>query len=66
MNEVLDLFLDEVKLKNLKLELKIESDYCLEIDKERLIGCVISLLSNSIKFTKQGGRIEIIVEKEQK
>jgi signal transduction histidine kinase len=39
------------------------ADFIFETDKERLIGCIINIISNSIKFTDCHGEIEISLEK---
>lgn len=66
IKDVYGLFIEEAKLKNINFESFVKNDYFIEIDKERLIGCMINLISNSIKFTKTNGKIEIHVEKETK
>lgn len=41
--------------KKLTLTINMESDVKLNIDKKRLLQCLINLLSNAIKYTERGG-----------
>lgn len=44
-----------LKEKKLALTINMESDIRLNIDKKRLLQCLINLLSNAIKYTEKGG-----------
>lgn len=64
--EVLALFREKVKAKNISLKLNLSSDVPTRIksDPTRVRQILINLISNAIKFTKDGG-VEIVVENEQ-
>lgn len=51
-----------VDAKNLSLTLELPSDeIIIEVDEERLLQALDSLMDNSIKFTNEGGRIKVIL-----
>jgi len=51
-----------INAKNLILTLELPSDeIIIEVDEERLLQALDSLMDNSIKFTNEGGRIKVIL-----
>ena len=51
-----------IDAKNLILTLEVPYDeIIIEVDEERLLQAMDSLMENSIKFTKEGGRIKVIL-----
>ena len=53
--------LTEAKEKRHKISLRVP-DVEIECDKQKIIEVFTNLISNAIKYTKEGGRIEVIVE----
>lgn len=56
------LFAKQLEQKNIKLENNIPSDFKLITDRDRLNFIIRNILSNSVKFTPQGGDITVAVE----
>lgn len=53
---------DLIASKNLILTLDVpQEEIIIEVDEERLLQAMESVLENSIKFTKEGGRIKVIL-----
>jgi len=51
-----------IDAKNLSLSLELPSDeIIIEVDEERLLQALDSLMDNSIKFTNEGGRVKVIL-----
>lgn len=67
---VLDACIDELQIlinqKDHDINLDIEEDLWLHIDSERIFQVCANLLSNSIKFTPEGGKISISAKKKDK
>jgi len=57
------LFNAQVRLKNLKLHCNFESELFVFADFDMIDTVIRNLISNSIKFTPNGGKIEIILDK---
>ena len=56
------LFAKQLKQKNLKLKNNIPPDFKIITDRDRLNFIIRNILSNSIKFTPQGGNIDVRVD----
>ena len=50
--------------KGVRLEVKPHPALCLNVDRDRLIQILVNVLSNSLKFTPEGGKVEIRVKDE--
>ncbi|MBS3946280.1 MAG: PAS domain-containing sensor histidine kinase [Melioribacter sp.] len=60
--EVLDLFTKQIKEKELHLSKELpENEINIVADRTRISQVIFNLISNSVKFTNQGGRIFIIL-----
>jgi signal transduction histidine kinase len=57
------LFNSQVKLKNLKLSCNFERDIFVYADFDMIDTVIRNLISNAIKFTPSGGKIEIVLDK---
>lgn len=57
------LFNSQVKLKNLTLSCNFDTDIFVYADKDMIDTVIRNIISNAIKFTANGGNIEIILEK---
>lgn len=62
ISENQSLFAKQLELKNLSLENSIPSDYKIITDRDRLNFIIRNILSNSIKFTPQGGFITVAID----
>ncbi len=62
INNTLLLLSQTAKNKDIELEKNIEGDISVFADKNMLSTIIRNLISNSIKFTRQGGRITIFAE----
>lgn len=62
INENQNLFAKTLSQKNLKLENHIPSDLKIKTDRERLNFILRNILSNSIKFTPEGGKINVQID----
>lgn len=53
INDVFNFFEEEAKLKKIlfKITNKISSDEKLDVDREKIMDCLVNILSNSLKFT---------------
>ncbi|MBL6963821.1 MAG: response regulator [Bacteroidetes bacterium] len=56
---VLNLFIVPSKLKNLTLDFKVSQDFRIKTDQNMLFTVLRNLISNAVKFSNPGGRIEI-------
>jgi signal transduction histidine kinase len=56
----------EAELKSIKFSFDSSIEHVIEIDANKLLSCLVNLISNSIKFTHKGGSISISVSKEAK
>lgn len=57
------LFNAQIRLKNLKLHCNFESELFVYADFEMIDTVIRNLISNAIKFTPTGGKIEIVLDK---
>ncbi len=62
ITNIIDVISFQSNSKNIKIDYKKNEFYNLNIDKKHLNKIVMNLLSNSIKFTDQGGKININVK----
>ncbi|CAD8200063.1 unnamed protein product [Paramecium pentaurelia] len=58
-----DFFIQECAQKQIQMIIEIDCLIVIRNDKERITQVLINLISNSIKFTPQGGRIVVNVQK---
>ena len=67
IEEIVMSLIDYVKTKNIHLIFDTdEEEIYVKIDEEFMQRIMINLISNSIKFTNEGGKIEIIIHNEDK
>lgn len=62
ITNIIDVISFQSNSKNIKIDYKKNEFYNLNIDKKHLNKIVMNLLSNSIKFTDKGGKININVK----
>ncbi|CAK80497.1 unnamed protein product, partial (macronuclear) [Paramecium tetraurelia] len=65
LNDLKILFQSECRQKQIELILNFNGSLQLCSDKLRITQILVNLLSNSVKFTKQGGRIVLSVKKKE-
>jgi signal transduction histidine kinase len=63
--EVKDSLQELIESKRIQLEIKIDS-VVIELDPEKLKKVLYHLLSNAIKFSREGGKVELITQPEEK
>lgn len=55
-------FVEEAKEKNVLYQMKLEKDFLIEADEEKLDKVFVNLLSNSFKYTPKSGKISVIID----
>jgi signal transduction histidine kinase len=67
---IIDESIENVKFLAQKKSIDLKNDepknVNLEVDKVRIIQVITNLLTNAIKFTPQGGRVELVISEDQK
>ncbi|MDH5609193.1 MAG: tetratricopeptide repeat-containing sensor histidine kinase, partial [Cyclobacteriaceae bacterium] len=66
LREVTDLFTGMAQSKNIKLDTLVNSDFTVFADKNATSTIFRNLLNNAIKFTPNGGHIQVVAEKNTK
>ncbi|MEM7551554.1 MAG: tetratricopeptide repeat-containing sensor histidine kinase [Bacteroidota bacterium] len=62
-NEIFSIFKSKAHAKNIELKKNTNDEDCLMVDKNTMMTVFRNLVSNSLKFTNEGGVIEITSEK---
>lgn len=55
-------FVEEANEKGLRYDLKLEKDFLVEADEEKLDKVFVNLLSNAFKYTKKDGEVNVMVD----
>jgi signal transduction histidine kinase len=65
VREVMEILAPLAERKNISMTYEVEMDVFAEIDLERIEQVLVNLLENAIKFSDEGGTIQIVVRKEK-
>ncbi len=63
LEEASDMFSDMASAKNIKVDIQLNDDLDLFVDKNTASTIVRNLLNNAIKFTRTGGQVKVVAEK---
>ena len=66
LTDSVDMFMDMATSKKIKLDLNFENDFNVFVDSNTTSTIFRNLLNNSIKFTPEGGEVQVIAEKNGK
>ena len=65
IRDVLALIKPLAEEKNLQLYSKMDGDYCVQVDAQRLRQVLINLVSNAVKYNRDKGEIRVVVAEPQ-